>query len=247
MTNIDLSPQVALVTGASRGIGAATAKALAKAGAHVIVNYRSNGDLAQEVVQSILSSGGSAEALPFDISDEAAVGSSIADVMARHGRLDILVNNAGISKDALFLRVKPEMLNDMIDVNIKGSFFCTFHAARYMIKQKSGRIVTVSSIVGMGGNAGQTVYATTKAGLIGMTKSFSKELGPRGVRVNAVAPGFVETDMTEGIDRGAIIKEIPLRKTANPDDIAGVILFLCSDLSSYITGQVIVVDGGLHA
>lgn len=247
MMNIDLSPQVALVTGASRGIGSATAKALAQAGAHVIVNYRANNDLAQEVVQSILSSGGSAEALAFDISDEAAVGSSIADVMARHGRLDILVNNAGISKDALFLRVKPEMLNDMIDVNIKGSFFCTFHAARYMIKQKSGRIVTVSSIVGMGGNAGQTVYATTKAGLIGMTKSFSKELGPRGVRVNAVAPGFVETDMTEGIDRGAIIKEIPLRKTANPDDIAGVILFLCSDLSSYITGQVIVVDGGLHA
>ena len=247
MMNIDLSPQVALVTGASRGIGSATAKALAKAGAHVIVNYRANGDLAQEVVQSILSSGGSAEALQFDISDEAAVGSSIADIMARHGRLDILVNNAGISKDALFLRVKPEMLNDMIDVNIKGSFFCTFHAARYMIKQKSGRIVTVSSIVGMGGNAGQTVYATTKAGLIGMTKSFSKELGPRGVRVNAVAPGFVETDMTEGIDRGAIIKEIPLRKTANADDIAGVILFLCSDLSSYITGQVIVVDGGLHA
>ncbi|MCE5273892.1 MAG: 3-oxoacyl-ACP reductase FabG [Syntrophaceae bacterium] len=247
MMNIDLSPQVALVTGASRGIGSATAKALAKAGAHVIVNYRANGGLAQEVVQSILSSGSSAEALQFDISDEAAVGSSIADIMARHGRLDILVNNAGISKDALFLRVKPEMLNDMIDVNIKGSFFCTFHAARYMIKQKSGRIVTVSSIVGMGGNAGQTVYATTKAGLIGMTKSFSKELGPRGVRVNAVAPGFVETDMTEGIDRGAIIKEIPLRKTANPDDIAGVILFLCSDLSSYITGQVIVVDGGMHA
>jgi len=166
--------------------------------------------------------------------------------MASHGRLDILVNNAGISKDALFLRVKPEMLNEMIDVNIKGAFFCTFHAARYMIKQRRGKIVTVSSIVGLGGNPGQSVYATTKAGLIGMTKSFAKELGPRGIQVNAIAPGFVDTEMTSGIDRQAIIKEIPLRKTGSPDDVAGVILFLCSDLSAYITGQVIVVDGGLY-
>jgi 3-oxoacyl-[acyl-carrier protein] reductase len=156
------------------------------------------------------------------------------------------VNNAGISKDALFLRIKPEMLNEMIDVNLKGSFFCTFHAARYMIKQRSGKIVTVSSIVGLGGNAGQSMYAMTKAGLIGMTKSFAKELGPRGVRVNAIAPGLVDTEMTSGIDRQAIIKEIPLRKTGSPDEVAGVILFLCSALSEYITGQVIIVDGGLY-
>jgi 3-oxoacyl-[acyl-carrier protein] reductase len=247
MTNIDLSSQVALVTGASRGIGASIAKSLGRVGAHVIVNYLKNEDLAQDVVRSILSSGGSAEAYGFDISDEAAVGKALDDVMARHGRIDILINNAGISKDALFLRVKPEMLNEMIDINLKGAFFCTFHAARYMIKQRRGRIVTVSSIVGLGGNAGQSVYAMTKAGLIGMTKSFSKELGPRGIRVNAVAPGLVDTDMTEGIDREAIIKEIPLRKTGRPEDVAGAILFLCSELSSYITGQVIVVDGGLYA
>jgi 3-oxoacyl-[acyl-carrier protein] reductase len=246
MMNIDLSSQVALVTGASRGIGAAIARVLGGAGAHVIVNYLKNNDLAQEVVRSIESSGGSAEALQFDVSDEAAVGRSIDDITARHGRIDILVNNAGISKDALFLRVKPEMLNEMIDVNLKGAFFCTFHAARYMIKQRRGRIVTVSSIVGLGGNPGQSVYATTKAGLIGMMKSFSKELGPRGIRVNIIAPGLVDTEMTEGIDREAIIKGIPLRKTGSPDEVAGVILFLCSELSSYITGQVIVVDGVLY-
>jgi 3-oxoacyl-[acyl-carrier protein] reductase len=246
MTTIDLSNQVALVTGASRGIGAATAKLLGSAGAHVIVNYKSSIEQAQEVVGSILSSGGSAEAMCFDVADEAQVGRHFVDIITRHARLDILVNNAGISKDALFLRIKPEMLNEMIDVNLKGSFFCTFHAARYMIKQRSGKIVTVSSIVGLGGNAGQSLYSMTKAGLIGMTKSFAKELGPRGVRVNAIAPGLVDTEMTSGIDRQAIIKDIPLRKTGSPDDVAGTILFLCSDLSGYITGQVIIIDGGLY-
>ena len=246
MTTIDLSNQVALVTGASRGIGAATAKLLGRAGAHVIVNYKSSSGSAQEVVGAIISSGGSAEAMCFDVADEAEVGRHFAHIIERHARLDILVNNAGISKDALFLRIKPEMLNEMIDVNLKGSFFCTFHAARYMIKQRSGKIVTVSSIVGLGGNAGQSMYAMTKAGLIGMTKSFAKELGPRGVRVNAIAPGLVDTEMTSGIDRQAIIKEIPLRKTGSPDEVAGVILFLCSALSEYITGQVIIVDGGLY-
>jgi 3-oxoacyl-[acyl-carrier protein] reductase len=246
MTTIDLSTQVALVTGASRGIGAATAKLLGSAGAHVIVNYKNSSGSAQEVVDSITSSGGSAEAMCFDVADENDVGRHFADIIARHSKLDILVNNAGISKDALFLRVKPEMVNEMIDVNLKGSFFCTFHAARYMIKQRSGRIVTVSSIVGLGGNPGQSVYAMTKAGLIGMTKSFAKELGPRGIRVNAIAPGLVDTDMTSGIDRQAVANEIPLRKTGSPAEVAGVILFLCSGLSDYITGQVIVVDGGLY-
>ena len=162
MTTIDLSNQVALVTGASRGIGAATAKLLGSAGAHVIVNYKSSIEKAQEVVGSILSSGGSAEAMCFDVADEAQVGRHFVDIIARHARLDILVNNAGISKDALFLRIKPEMLNEMIDVNLKGSFFCTFHAARYMIKQRSGKIVTVSSIVGLGGNAGQSCVFNDK-------------------------------------------------------------------------------------
>jgi len=246
MTGIDLGTQVALVTGASRGIGAATAKTLAAAGAHVIVNYRTNDDKAREVVESIHSEGGSAESMRFDISVEAEVGKAFGEIMAVHQRIDILVNNAGISKDALFLRIRPEMVNEMIDVNLKGSFFCTFHAARYMIKQRRGKIVTVSSIVGLGGNPGQSVYATTKAGLIGMTKSFAKELGPRGIRVNAIAPGLVDTEMTEGMDKGAIINDIPLRKIGSPDEVAGVILFLCSDLSAYITGQVVVVDGGLY-
>lgn len=246
MMGIDLSAQVALVTGASRGIGAATAKSLGTAGAHVIVNYKNSHERAREVVGEIKSTGGSAEAMCFDVADEAQIAKHFNEIMASHGRLDILVNNAGISKDALFLRVKPEMLNEMIDVNLKGAFFCTFHAARYMIKQRRGKIVTVSSIVGLWGNPGQSVYATTKAGLIGMTKSFAKELGPRGIQVNAIAPGFVDTEMTLGIDRQAIIKEIPLRKTGSPDDVAGVILFLCSGLSAYITGQVIVVDGGLY-
>ncbi len=246
MTCIDLKGQVALVTGASRGIGAATARALAGAGAHVIVNYKSSADAAREVVGAMVSAGGSAEAMCFDVADEVDVGNHFSEIMARHGKIDILVNNAGISKDALFLRIKPEMLNEMIDVNLKGSFFCTFHAARYMIKQRRGKIVMVSSIVGIGGNPGQSVYAATKAGLIGMTKSFAKELGPRGVRVNAIAPGFVDTEMTSGIDRQAIVNEIPLRKTGSPDEVAGVILFLCSGLSDYITGQVIVVDGGLY-
>lgn len=246
MTSIDLKGQVALVTGASRGIGAATAASLAGAGAHVVVNYKSSADAAHGVVDAIVSAGGSAEAMCFDVAHEAEVGNHFSEIMARHGKIDILVNNAGISKDALFLRVKPEMLNEMIDVNLKGSFFCTFHAARYMIKQRRGKIVMVSSIVGLGGNPGQSVYAATKAGLIGMTKSFAKELGPRGVRVNAIAPGFVDTEMTSGIDRQAIVNEIPLRKTGSPDEVAGVILFLCSGLSDYITGQVIVVDGGLY-
>lgn len=246
MTGIDLSGQVALVTGASRGIGAATAKALAAAGAHVIVNYRTRAERAREVVESITSAGGSAEPMGFDISVEADVAKAFGDIMAANRRLDILVNNAGISRDALFLRVRPEMVNEMIDINLKGSFFCTFHAARYMIKQRRGKIVTVSSIVGLGGNPGQSVYATTKAGLIGMTKSFAKELGPRGIRVNAIAPGLVDTEMTEGVDRGAIMEAIPLRKIGSPDEVAGVILFLCSDLSAYVTGQVVVVDGGLY-
>lgn len=246
MTTIDLKGHVALVTGASRGIGAATARALAGAGAHVIVNYKSSSGGADEVVSSIVSAGGSAESMCFDVAEEAEVGRHINDIVTRHGKIDILVNNAGISKDALFLRIKPEMLNEMIDVNLKGSFFCTFHAARYMIKQRRGKIVMVSSIVGLGGNPGQSAYATTKAGLIGMTKSFAKELGPRGVRVNAIAPGLVDTEMTSGIDRQAIINDIPLRKTGSPDEVAGVILFLCSGLSDYITGQVIVVDGGLY-
>ncbi len=199
---IDLKNKIALVTGASRGIGASIAAALASCGAHVVVNYRENKDKAEEVVRSIQGSGGSAEALCFDITGEEQVKQAFQDIVSRHGRLDILVNNAGMSKDGLLLRVKSSDIDDMVSVNLKGSILCSFHASRSMLKQKCGRIVNISSIVGLGGNAGQSVYAATKAGLIGFTKSLAKELGPKGILVNAVAPGLVETDMTRGMDAG---------------------------------------------
>lgn len=244
--NIDLRSRVALVTGASRGIGASIASTLGHCGAHVVVNYNQSRQRAEDVVEKIIESGGSAEAVCFDVADENQIRESVKDIVKRHERIDILVNNAGLSKDSLLLRAKPSDFDNMVDTNLKGSFFCSFHVARYMLRQKNGRIVNISSIVGLGGNAGQSVYATTKAGLIGMTKSLAKELGPRGILVNAIAPGLVDTDMIRDIDREQIIKNIPLRRIGYPEDIAGLALFLCSDLNSYITGQVIVIDGGLY-
>lgn len=243
---IDLKSQIALVTGASRGIGASIATSLASCGAHVVVNYRDNKDKADEVVRSIQASGHSAEALCFDVTVDEQVKQAFQDIVSRHGRLDILVNNAGTSKNGLLLRVKSSDIDDMVSVNLKGSIFCSFHASRSMLKQKCGRIVNISSIVGLGGNAGQSVYAATKAGLIGFTKSLAKELGPKGILVNAVAPGLIETDMTRGMDADSLVGQIPLRRIGSPGDVAGAVAFLCSDLSSYITGQVLIVDGGLY-
>ncbi|HPJ93078.1 MAG TPA: 3-oxoacyl-ACP reductase family protein [Deltaproteobacteria bacterium] len=244
--NIDLNSRIAIVTGASRGIGAAIATKLGLCGAHVIVNYKENKDAAQKVVHEIVSGGGSAEAACFDITDEARVGQAVKDIVEKHSRIDILINNAGVSRDGLLLRAKTSDFDEVVNTNLKGSFFCSFHVARYMLRQKSGRIVNVSSVVGLGGNPGQSVYATTKAGLIGMTKSLAKELGPKGIFVNAIAPGLVDTDMIRDVDREQIIKNIPLRRIGQPEDIAGLVLFLCSDLNSYITGQTIVIDGGLY-
>jgi 3-oxoacyl-[acyl-carrier protein] reductase len=244
---IDLKDKVAIVTGASRGIGAAIAKTLGASGAHVIVNYRTQTDLAQAVADDITAHGSSAEIMGFDVADDQAVRACFKVVTDRHGRIDILVNNAGISKDALMLRVKPEDFDAVVQVNLKGAFICAFHASRSMIKQHAGRIINISSIVGLGGNAGQSVYASAKAGLIGLTKSLAKELGSRGILVNAVAPGLIETDMTRGMDVISMGAGIPLGRVGCPEDVAGVVLFLCSDLGSYITGQVIVVDGGLYA
>ncbi len=243
---IDLKGQVALVTGASRGIGAAIAAGLGSCGAHVIVNYRGNREMAEGVAFSIRDAGGQAEALGFDITNEDQVKHAFQDIMGRHGRIDILVNNAGVSRDSLLLRVKTADIDEMLSTNLKGSFFCSFHASRYMLKQKKGRIINVSSIVGIGGNPGQGIYAATKAGLIGFTKSLAKELGSKGILVNAVAPGFVETDMTRGMDIGSYAEQIPLKRIGSPADVAGCVVFLCSELSSYVTGQVLVVDGGLY-
>ncbi|HOI07434.1 MAG TPA: 3-oxoacyl-ACP reductase FabG [Deltaproteobacteria bacterium] len=244
--NIDLKNQVAVVTGASRGIGASIASALASCGAHVVVNCRERLEKAESVVHAIIDAGGSAEAFPFDVSQEDQVKQAFGDIAARHGHIDILVNNAGVSKDSLLLRVKSADVDEMLGTNLKGSIFCSFQASRYMLKQKYGRIVNISSIVGMGGNPGQSVYSAAKAGLIGFTKSLAKELGPKGILVNAVAPGFVETDMTRGMNADALMEMIPLRRIGTPGDVAGLVIFLCSDLSSYITGQVFVVDGGLY-
>ncbi|HOE73482.1 MAG TPA: 3-oxoacyl-ACP reductase FabG [Deltaproteobacteria bacterium] len=246
MISIDLHSQVAVVTGASRGIGASIAAALASCGAHVVAGYLENAAAAREVVGAIQDAGGSAEPYGFDVADDEQAKKAFQDIAKRHGRIDILVNNAAISKDALLLRVKGEDVDSMLKTNLKGSIFCSFHASRTMLKQKRGRIINVSSIVGIGGNPGQSIYAATKAGLIAFTKSLAKELGSKGILVNAVAPGLVKTDMTRDLDIDSLVEQIPLRRIGSPEDVAGLVAFLCSDLSAYITGQVFVVDGGLY-
>lgn len=246
MISIDLHSQVAVVTGASRGIGASIAAALASCGAHVVAGYLENAAAAREVVGAIQDAGGSAEPYGFDVADDEQAKKAFQDIAKRHGRIDILVNNAAISKDALLLRIKGEDVDSMLKTNLKGPIFCSFHASRTMLKQKRGRIINVSSIVGIGGNPGQSIYAATKAGLIAFTKSLAKELGSKGILVNAVAPGLVKTDMTRDLDIDSLVEQIPLRRIGSPEDVAGLVAFLCSDHSAYITGQVFVVDGGLY-
>ncbi|HOD71460.1 MAG: 3-oxoacyl-(acyl-carrier-protein) reductase FabG [Deltaproteobacteria bacterium ADurb.BinA179] len=246
MISIDLHSQVAVVTGASRGIGASIAAALASCGAHVVAGYLENAAAAREVVGAIQDAGGSAEPYGFDVADDEQAKKAFQDIAKRHGRIDILVNNAAISKDALLLRIKGEDVDSMLKTNLKGPIFCSFHASRTMLKQKRGRIINVSSIVGIGGNPGQSIYAATKAGLIAFTKSLAKELGSKGILVNAVAPGLVKTDMTRDLNIDSLVEQIPLRRIGNPEDVAGLVAFLCSDHSAYITGQVFVVDGGLY-
>lgn len=243
-----LDGKIALVTGGSRGIGRAVAIELAKEGATVAINYAGNKAAAEEVQSIITEMGGKAIIIQADVSDEKSATQMVEEVIAQLGGVDILVNNAGITRDGLFIRMKEEDWNAVINTNLTGIFNCTKVAAKYMMKKRSGRIINMSSVSGIMGNAGQTNYAAAKAGVIGFTKSLAREMASRGITVNAVAPGFIATDMTAAMPEKAqehVLTSIPLGKMGKPEDIANAVLFLASDKASYITGQVIHVDGGM--
>ena len=242
-----LAGRVALVTGASRGIGRAIALRLASGGATVIAAAR--GDHAAAVAADIVAAGGAADGVTMDVTDEASISSVVADVLARHGRVDILVNNAGITRDQLMLRMKREDWDAVISANLTGAFTCVQAVLKSMVRARYGRIVTITSVVGEAGNAGQANYAASKAGLIGFTKAMALEVASRGITVNAVAPGLIDTDMTRAISEGAHdewAKKIPLQRLGTPEDIAAAVRFLASDEAAYITGHVLAVNGGMH-
>ncbi|MDO5361112.1 MAG: 3-oxoacyl-[acyl-carrier-protein] reductase [Eubacteriales bacterium] len=244
-----LENKVALVTGASRGIGREIAMTLAKEGASVIINYNGSRERAEEVKNSIESEGGKAFLYPCDVSDFQSCEAMAKDIVKTHGRLDILVNNAGITRDNLIMKMKEEDFDAVLNVNLKGTFNTIRHFSRQMLKQKSGKIINISSVSGILGNAGQANYAASKAGVIGLTKTMARELCSRGITVNAVAPGFVETEMTEVLSediKEAACKQIPLGRFGKPSEIAAMVAFLASEKADYITGQVISVDGGMN-
>jgi 3-oxoacyl-[acyl-carrier protein] reductase len=241
-----LRDRVAVVTGASRGIGRAIALALAAEGAKVAVNYASSSAAAEEVVALIAGAGGSAIAVQGDVSKAEQVEAMLNATMEKWGRVDVLVNNAGITRDTLLLRMKPEDWQAVIDLNLTGVFLCTRAVSKVMLKQRSGRIINIASVAGQMGNPGQANYSAAKAGVIGFTKTIAKELASRGITVNAVAPGFITTDMTSGLKSEEILKFIPLGRYGEPEEVAGLVRFLAADTAAgYITGQVINVDGGM--
>ena len=238
--------KTAIVTGASRGIGKAIAISLAKEGAEVIINYSSSPENANKVVSEINEFGGKAYPLQADISNENSVNELIKKVLDKHNKIDILVNNAGITKDGLLMRMKTDDWQKVLDLNLSGVFYCTRAVSRQMLKQRKGRIINITSVVGLIGNPGQANYSAAKAGVVGLTQTAAKEFASRGITVNAVAPGFISTDMTKDLNSEGILSAIPLGRFGEPEDVAGAVRFLAADPSAaYITGQTIQVDGGM--
>lgn len=245
---MSLQEKVALVTGSSRGIGRAIALELGRKGVHIAVNYAGNENRAAAVVNELQELGVKAIKIKANVANEDEVKNMIKEIVKEFGRLDILVNNAGITRDNLLMRMKVEEFDQVIETNLKGAFLCTKAVTRQMMKQRYGKIINIASIVGVSGNPGQANYVAAKAGLIGLTKSTAKELATRNILVNAVAPGFITTDMTDILtedQKEAILSTIPLEKLGEPEDIANVVCFLASDKAKYITGQTIHVDGGM--
>ena len=243
-----LEGMIALVTGASRGIGRAIAQKLADQGATVIVNYSGSEQAAKETVEEILQKGGKAEEMKCDVSDFVACGNMISKILEKYGRIDILVNNAGITRDNLILRMSEAEYDGVMNVNLKGAFNTIRHASKAFIKQRSGRVINIASVSALLGNPGQANYAASKAGMIGLTRSVARELAVRGICVNAVAPGLIESDMTDQMPQKAkddLTERIPLGRMGKPCDVANVVAFLADPASSYVTGQVLCVDGGL--
>lgn len=243
-----LKGKIALVTGASRGIGRQIAIAMARNNATVIVNYNGNKEKADAVVEEIKEANGQAESYGCNVAEDTSVKEMIKYITKKYGAIDILVNNAGITCDGLMMKMTEEDFDTVVDTNMKGTFLCTKHASRAMLKQRRGRIINMSSIVGVTGNAGQINYAASKAGIIGMTKSAAKELGSRGITVNAIAPGFIDTEMTENLSQDLkekMLQQIPLGRVGTTEDVANAVVFLASDKAAYISGQVLGVDGGM--
>lgn len=243
-----LKDKIALITGASSGIGRAIAIEYAKQGAVVIVNYSGNSQGANETVEEIIQGGGNAEGIKCDVSDYKEVEAMVAYIIEKYERIDILVNNAGITRDTLIMKMTPEDFGRVVDINLKGTFNTIQCVSRHMIRQRSGRIINIASVVGITGNAGQSNYAASKAGIIALTKSAAKEFATRNITVNAIAPGYIKTKMTEILGdkiKEEILSKIPMKKEGNPEDIANAALYLALNESNYITGQVINVDGGM--
>ena len=250
MSGIDLEGKVALVTGASRGIGAVVACRLAQAGAKVGVNYHASPDAASQVVDSINQAGGEAFLVGGDVSQQESAEAVIKQTVEHWGNIDILVNNAGINRDRLLIRMKPAAFDSVIAVNLRGAFLCTRYVMPHLIRQRSGRVINMSSVVGLSGNPGQANYAAAKAGLVGLTKAVAREVASRNVTVNALAPGYITTAMVAELSeetQAKILARIPMGRFGKPEDVAEAVVFLCSDGAGYITGQVLTIDGGMIA